>query len=322
MRGRKTALIIVLLLVWCTRAYSQEVPASVKEESVSAPEKATAVKDDDRLPIYKKGWQFFLAPYLWVPGAHFDLSHQGRFRGTTVADVPWYNLAPLLFSKVMGGMGRVEIWKGRWGLISDTNFIYISDSISAGGARELKGQPLPVPVLLQLSGNLKLWSRLLWQDVGLRYLVGTIPIDPDKPVPVASFELLGGLRYTYLNQDTRLGLNATVTDTSGQEQVTRNGSFFSSIRFSIFEPFVGTRLGFWLTPKFNFLLKADCGGFGFVAYNHVDSVLEALVGYQVHKSIRIYGGYRGRYGSGVGGAKDVTVHGWFHGPILGSVFSF
>jgi hypothetical protein len=218
-------------------------------------------------------------------------------------------------------MGRVEIWKGRWGLISDTNFIYISDSISAGGARELTGPQLPAPVRLQLSGNLKLWSRLLWQDVAVRYLVGTIPINPDKPVPVASFELLGGLRYVYLNQDTRLGLNATVSDTTGQV-LSRGGSLFSSLQLSIFEPLVGIRLGLWFTQKFNLLLKADCGGFGFVAYNHVDSVLEALVGYQVHKNIRIYGGYRGRYASGGGSAKEVTVHGWFHGPMLGSVFSF
>ena len=49
------------------------------------------------------------------------------------------------------------------------------------------------------------------------------------------------------------------------------------------------RVGVWFTPKVNLLLKADCGGFGFVAYNNVDSVLEALVGYQVHKNIPIYG---------------------------------
>ena len=318
MKGLKATITVILVLVLSTAAYSQEL-AIAKEQPSSDQEKAAVAPDDDRLPIYKEGWQFFLAPYLWVPGAHLDLSHQGKFRGTIVADVPWYNLVPLLFSKVMGGMGRVEIWYGRWGLISDTNFIYIGDSISAGGARDLKG--LQVPVRLQLSGNLKLWSRLLWQDVGVRYLVGTIPMNPDKPVPVTSFELLGGLRYTYLNQDTRLNLNATVSDTTGQV-LSRGGSLFSSLQFSIFEPFVGFRLGLWLTQKFNLLLKADCGGFGFVAYNHVDSVLEALVGYQVHKNIRIYGGYRGRYGSGVGDAKNVTIHGWFHGPMLGTVFSF
>jgi hypothetical protein len=319
MQGLKATITVILVLVLCTAAYSQEL-AIAKEQPSSDQETAAVAQDDDRLPIYKEGWQFFVAPYLWVPGAHLDLSHQGRFRGTVVADVPWYNLVPLLFSKVMGGMGRVEIWYGRWGLFSDTNFIYIGDSISASGARELKG--LQVPVRFQLSGNLKLWSRLLWQDVGVRYLVGTIPLNPDKPVPVTSFELLGGLRYTHLNQDTRLNLNATLADTAGQTVVSRGGSLFSSLQLSIFEPFVGVRVGLWLTQKFNLLLKADCGGFGFVAYNHVDSVLEALVGYQVQKNIRIYAGYRGRYGSGAGDAKNVTMHGWFHGPVLGSVFSF
>ena len=33
-------------------------------------------------------------------------------------------------------------------------------------------------------------------------------------------------------------------------------------------------------------------------------------------------GYRGRYFFGSGSAKDIAVHGWFHGPMLGTVFSF
>ena len=110
-RTMKTAVTIILLLFVCTAAYSQE-PGAAKE-------KATAAKEDDRLPIYKEGWQFFLAPYLWIPGVHLSLSHQGRFSGTTVANVPWYELVPLLFSKAIGGMGRVEVWNGRWGVFSD-----------------------------------------------------------------------------------------------------------------------------------------------------------------------------------------------------------
>jgi hypothetical protein len=46
------------------------------------------------------------------------------------------------------------------------------------------------------------------------------------------------------------------------------------------------------------------------------------MGYQVHKNIRIYGGYRARYFSGSSSTKDIAVHGWFHGPMLGTVFSF
>jgi hypothetical protein len=68
------------------------------------------------------------------------------------------------------------------------------------------------------------------------------------------------------------------------------------------------------------MLKADCGGFGFVAYNNVDSVLEAGVGYQVSKSIHIYAGYRGRYASA--STTDIAIHGWLPGPMLGTVFNF
>jgi hypothetical protein len=325
MRGLTTTLIILSLFL-STTAYSQEKPDPVKERISPTEEQVAPAKEDDRLPLFKEGWQFFLAPYLWIPGVHADLSYQGRFSGTVVADIPWYDLVPLLFSKAIGGMGRVEIWNGRWGLISDTNFIYIGDSITGGGARELKLNlrrlPLSIPVRLQLSGDLKVWTRLLWQDVGVRYLVGTFPLNPEKPLPVVSCELLGGLRYTYYNQDTSLGLAATLTGPFGREQISRGGSFFSSLHLSILEPFMGLRLGLWFTPKVNLLLKADCGGFGFVAYNNVDSVLEALVGYQVHKNIRIYGGYRGRYASLRGSTKDIAVHGWFHGPMLGSAFSF
>jgi hypothetical protein len=322
----KTAVIIILLLVLGPAAYSQEEPASTREQPGSVQEKATFAKEDDRLPIYKEGWQFFLAPYLWIPGAHLSLSHQGRFSGTTVANVPWYDLVPLLFSKAMGSMGRVEVWYGNWGIFSDTTFVYIGESISAEGARELKlnSQRLPVtiPVHLQLSGDLKIWTRLLWQDVGVRYLLGTVPLKAGKPLPVMSFEMLGGLRYTYYNQDTSLSLNATLTDPFGGRSISRGGSFFSDVQLSIFEPFLGMRVGFWFTPTLNLLLRADCGGFGLGQYNSVDSVLEALLGYQVHKNIRIYGGYRGRYFSGTGSTKDIAVHGWFHGPMLGAVFNF
>ena len=135
---------------------------------------------------------------------------------------------------------------------------------------------------------------------GALYGGETVPLSADKTLPVVSCELLGGLRYTYYNQATSLGLNATLSGPFDRVHISRGGSFFDSVQLSIAEPFVGLRLGFWFTQKLNLMLKADCGGFGFVAYNNVDSVLEALLGYQVYQNIRIYGGYRGRYFSGSG----------------------
>ena len=320
MKGLQATIIIIMVLVFGATAYSQE-------GAVAGQDKTAATQEDNLLPIYKQGWQFFVAPYLWVPGVNINLARQGRFSGTTAIDVPWYNIVPLLFSQVFGGMGRVEIWKGRWGVYSDTVFIYISDSLSAGGAREIKVNPkqlLPtaVPIRLELSGHLKFWSRLLWQDVGGRFLVGTVPLKAGKPLPVMSCELLGGLRYAYFNQDVSLGVNSTLAGPRGAELLSLGGSFRNSLTLSVVEPLVGLRLGFWLTPELNLLLRGDCGGFGIVAYNSVDSVLEALVGYKVHENIRLYGGYRARYFSGNGNAKALAAHGWFHGPTLGAAFNF
>jgi hypothetical protein len=322
----RVALFSVLLVTLARGASLAADISTPLNEPGSATEKTATPKEDDRLPIFKEGWQFIVAPYLWVPGAHLDLSHQGKFSGSVVADVPWYELVPLLFTKVMGGMGRVEVWNGKWGIFSDATFIYIGESISAGGARELKlnpkGSPATIPVHLQLAGDLKLWTRLLWQDVGVRYLIATVPLKADRALPVVSFEALGGLRYTYYNQDTSLNINATLTDSSGGGSISRGGSLFSAMQLSILQPLLGMRVGVWFTPKFNLLLHVDCGGFGLGQYNSVNSVVEALLGYQVHKNIRIYGGYRGRYFSATGSTKDIAVHGWFHGPLLGAAFNF
>lgn len=322
MKILKTAIAIILFISLSTAAYSQGESSQANGEIISAQEKpAPAKQDDDRLPIFKEGWQIMVAPYMWIPGAHLNINQQGT---NTKAVVPWYTLVPVLFSQAIGGMGSIEIWYNQWGIFSDSNFLYMSDSVSGGGARiiELKSDQLPVaiPVRLDLSGKLTIWTRLFWQDVGVRRLVGVIPLKADQQLPALSCELYGGLRYTYINQDVKLDLNATLTGPQGKVQITRGGYFYSSSEFSFIEPLVGVRLGLWFTPKLNLLLRADCGGFGIVAYRNFDTVLEGLLGYRVNKNIRLYIGYRGRYASGHN--QGNSVNGWFHGPVLGTVYSF
>lgn len=179
---------------------------------------------------------------------------------------------------------------------------------------------MTIPVRLNVSGNVKVWTRILWQDVGVRRLVGAGSLRAGKPFPVLSLELLGGLRYTYINQDVKIELNTNLTGPRGYVLINQGGASYTKSELSFIEPLMGLRLGLWLTPKLNLLLRADCGGWGIVAYNHVDTVLEALVGYRVTKKARIYAGYRGRYASG--NTKNSTAFGWFHGPMLGTAYSF
>jgi hypothetical protein len=320
MKGLKATILIIMVLVFGATAYSQE-------GAVPGQDKAAAAQEDNLLPIYKTGWQFFVAPYVWVPGANLNLARQGRFSGTTKVGLPWYDIVPLLFSQVLGAMARVEVWKGRWGFFSDTVFMYLSDSVSGGGSKEIlvnPGQQLPgaVPVRLGLTGRLKILTRLLWQDVGVRFLVGSVPLKADKPLPVLSCELLGGLRYAYFNQDTRLEVGTTITDPQGAQLLSRGGSFTDSLIMSLVEPLLGLRFGFWFTPRLNLLLRGDVGGFGIAAYKSVDSVLEGLVGYQVHEHIRLYGGYRALYFARNNNGRGLAIHAWFHGPMLGAAFNF
>jgi hypothetical protein len=320
MKVVKTTVAIILFLSLCTAAYPLEKPGPAKEESVSAQTKPASAKDEDILPIYRKGWRIVVAPYMWIPGSNLNINQEGV---TTKADVPWWDIIPLLFSQAIGGMGEVEIWYNRWGFFSDTNFLYLSDSVSGGGTKEItlnpNNLPVSIPVRLDVSGDVTVWTRLLWQDVGVRRLVGAGSLRAGKPFPAVSVELFGGLRYTYINQDVKLELNTTLTGPQGNV-LSRSGASYTKSELSFIEPLMGLRLGLWMTPKLNLLLRADCGGWGIVAYNHVDTVLEALVGYRVTKRSRLYVGYRGRYASG--STENSAAFGWFHGPMLGTAYSF
>jgi hypothetical protein len=126
-------------------------------------------------------------------------------------------------------------------------------------------------------------------------------MEAGKPFPVLSLEFLGGLGWNSFNQFLKINLsNVRVGNVnvdvrrlslSGDHQSINNGSYTLDFILNVFEPFIGTRLGIWLNPKWLITLKGDVGGLGFVAYNDVTCNLEALLGYQINKSLYAYGGY-------------------------------
>ena len=64
----KTVVIVILFLLLNSVAYAQEGPASVQETAGARPDQAGQAKEANRLPFEKEGWQFFVAPYMWLVG--------------------------------------------------------------------------------------------------------------------------------------------------------------------------------------------------------------------------------------------------------------
>jgi hypothetical protein len=341
--------ILVLLLIGA--------PTYAAEKTETSPESTVKAKADDRLPIQKQDqWQFFLSPYIWIPGINANVS---TLKGTMNPVIPWWDAASALFSKTVGIMGRAEAWKGRWGVYLDGYYTYVGISGSQVGASRVKsfgpvdftrdkqlnlagatinvaipGQVGPGSVTLTPSGSIKYISRLGNLDLGARFLVGTWPLRTQKPLPILSLELLGGPRFNSVNQYIRINLteirigNVPIDlrkfTLVGKHQTIKNGSLVIDYNNQYVEPFLGARLGLWLTQKFLITLKGDVGGFGLVADDHVDCNLETLLGYRVSQHIYAYAGYRAHgawYNLGQG-LVQINFAGWAHGPVVGMTYAF
>jgi hypothetical protein len=281
------------------------------------PEAVGKTQEDDRLPIHKQDqWQFFVAPYLWVPGMNVNTTIS---KHTASVSQGWWDMIPKLFSSVIGGMGRFEVWKGKWGFFVDSYLVYLGGNVSDSAGKTvdlgLRGR---IPLRLTLNGDLKYITRAGNVDFGPRYLVGTVNLSADKPLPVLSFEVLGGGRFNAYSQYLKLNLDANLTGPLQTRIVGR--SFVSKIERYYIEPMLGMRLSLWLTPKAVINFRGSVGGFGLVADNNLDSNMELVFGYRVHQNIYAYAGYRARFESA---NKDIiSLDAWFHGPIMGTVFAF
>jgi hypothetical protein len=322
---------LAVLFGVCSSGYKAEAAAIA-----AAP--AAQAKEDDRLPIYPRDeWQFFVSPYLWIPGINGTITSLGS---EVSPNVPWWDVASRLFSNAIGVMGRAEAWKGRWGVYVDGYFMYLGISGSEVGATKDKTLgPGPAGlasgnITLTPSGDAKLITRLGSLDIGGRYLVGTWPMEAGKAFPVLSLELLGGLRWNSFNQFLKINLSNIGVGTanvnlpgfpfSGSRQSIRNGAYTLDYTLNVFEPFIGPRISIWLNPKWLLTLKGDVGGFGFVAYNDVSCNLEALLGYRINKAFYAYAGYkaRGAWFSFGEGLDKISLAGWLHGPVLGMAYTF
>jgi hypothetical protein len=312
-RGRARPAMIFLMLFSLAGA-----TAHAAEDTRPPQEAAAQPREGNLLPCSccnEGQWQFLFSPYLWIPGMNLDITLGGHTAGISAQ---WWDMAAKLFTDAIGGMGRFEAWKGRWGFFLDSYFIYLQGSETDGAGQTMTAGPPWQPRTLALSGDLGYIVRAGKVDVGLRYLLGTLPLRAEKPLPVLSFEALGGGRFAWYNQDIRFGVNATFT--GGVLDPAGGKSFSSGLDREYGEPFLGARVGCWVTRRAIVLFRGTVGGFGIVSDHNLDSDLELNFGYRVHRNVYAYLGYRALYEQADQG--QISISGWFHGPVLGTTFVF
>ena len=317
--NKQGSAVAVFLLIVCLSPWGYaEVGKGSPPEAASTTTEATAnTKEDERLPIHKQDqWQFFFAPYLWVPGMNVNTTIS---RHTSSVNQGWWDIVPKLFSSAIGGMGRFEVWKGKWGFFVDSYIIYLGGNVTDSPGRTIDlGRSAGIPLYLTLNGNLKYITRAGNIDFGPRYLLGTVNLSADKPLPVLSVEVLGGGRFNAYSQYLKLDLDARFT--APQQIMAVGRSYVSKVERYYIEPMLGMRFGLWLSPHAVITFRGTVGGFGLVADNNLDSDMELTFGYKVNKKIYAYLGYRARFESA--SKEAISLNGWFHGPILGTVFTF
>jgi opacity protein-like surface antigen len=166
-------------------------------------------------------WQFEVTPYFWAAG----MKGWGRIGSRTptvkfdasFSDV-WRNLD-------VGAMGTIEARKGRWGVLFDAMYVKVGQ----------EGDPLRGDL-----GTAKLdVSQTILQLAGAYRVVD----DPVMPIDV-----LGGVRYTYLDSDLSFS----------RSRLLPNGVDRSN-NVSWTDGFLGVRGRYYLTDKWSVLGYADAG---------------------------------------------------------------
>jgi len=266
----KTVLMITLGLL-CTAAYSQD-------ESVGTDK-----------------WDVEFTPYFWAAELDGDATLRGR---TGPVDV---SFSDLLDNLDIAFMGRVEAWKGEWGLFLDGLYMDLGAEFSTPQGA--------------VSADIDVKMTML--EFGLGYRLLETPIGQDNEQKL-SFDLLGGGRYMNLEGEVDVrtggplsGLGLTIGRTFGRRE-------------EWVDPIVGGRLKWGIDDKLAIAVRSDFGGFDIGDGSNLSWNLLAGIDYKLSKNKNLKVGYRIfdiDYDSGSGN-KEFGLDAQFRGPIFGLTIKF
>ncbi len=232
-------------------------------------------------------WQFQVAPYVWALAAEGDATVKGQ---EVDVDLSFKDIVEELN---YGVMLQGEVRKGRVGAIVNVLYANLGDETNVG------------PLKIDPDVN------LFWGDFTGYYRLGPWDLDSEAgdDGPQLIVDPYAGVRYTYLDVDL---------DISGGSNLSGDQDWF--------EPIVGLRTLWELSPRWGVTAAGDIGGFGIGS----DFAWQAigLVSYRFglfgENNSRFLFGYRALhqdYSTGSGANKfewDVTLH----GPIFALAIEF
>ena len=240
-------------------------------------------------------WDISFTPYFFAPEVDAKSTVSG---GTAKLDMSFCDIVEDF--DVFGLSGRVEMWKGNWGLFFDGMYVDLEGDFSIA-------TPLPT-----IGVDVSIKDAMF--DFGIAYKLFKLPLE-ENGRRMLSFEPFGGVRFHYMEQEIKLGvfhpmLGPAGTTLGGDEEWV--------------EPFVGARVKYDLTEKLAARVRADFGGFGIGSASKLTWNLVAGVDWQFKETMSLLLGYRitdidySRHS----GSDEFGFDGQLKGPIVGLTILF
>ncbi len=234
-----------------------------------------------------------MTPYFWAAEIDGDATLRGR---TGPVDV---SFSDLLDNLDIAFMGRLETWKGEWGLFLDGLYMDLGAEFSTPQG--------------SISADIDVKMTML--EFGIGYHLWETQVGKEGSQKL-SFDLLGGGRYMNLEGEVDVRTNGPLSGLGLGRTFGRREEWV--------DPIVGGRLRWDIDEKLAAAVRFDFGGFGIGDGSNLTWNLLAGIDYKLKENMSLKVGYRifdMDYDSGSGN-KEFGLDAQFRGPIFGLTIKF
>lgn len=243
------------------------------------------------------GWEFTLAPYLWLFNLSGDIGARGRESSVSTSLIDLFQNN----DSVLGIQANFQARNGPWTVLVDPTLLRIQDDFHVG--RDIAGVHADITanvVLIDLMVMREAWRKPLGEPV----------VEQGMRQPAFALDLLAGGRVWVLKTDLDLKVTSPIPE-------------LDDLRHSLDEtqswvdPVIGARATLDATDRLHLIGRGDIGGF------HVSSDLTSELWANLVYDFRLLGrdafaalGYRALY-TDYDGDDDFLMQTWLHGPTIG-----